>query len=46
MESVQPHNSKTARVYLDSRRSQATVSVERWRCDYSYSSGRTEFKRL
>lgn len=46
VESVQPHNSKTARVYMQSRRSSATVSTDRWRCDYSYGSGRTEFKRI
>lgn len=45
VESVQPHDSKRARVYLQTRRSPATVSYERWRCEYTYSSGRTEFKK-
>jgi hypothetical protein len=45
VESVQPYDSKRARVYLQTRRSPATVSYERWRCEYTYSSGRTEFKK-
>ena len=45
VESVQPHDSKRARVYLQARRSSTTVSYERWRCEYTYSSGRTEFKK-
>ncbi|ASJ90356.1 hypothetical protein [Porphyrobacter sp. CACIAM 03H1] len=46
VESSQPHDSKRARVYLQARRSPATVNYERWRCEYTYSSGRTDFKKV
>ncbi len=46
VESVRPEGSKRARVWMQSRRSPQTVSSERWRCEYSYGSGKTEFKRL
>lgn len=46
VESSQPHDSKRARVYLQARRSQASVNYDRWRCEYTYSSGRTEFKKI
>lgn len=46
VESVRPEGAKRARVYMQTRRSQATVSTERWRCEYRFDSGKTEFKRL
>jgi len=46
VESVRPEGSKRARVWMQTRRSQSTVSSERWRCEYRFESGRTEFKRV
>ncbi len=46
VESVRPEGSKRARVWMQTRRSQATVNTERWRCEYRFESGKTEFKRL
>lgn len=46
VESVRPEGTKRARVYMQTRRSQATVNTERWRCEYRFDSGKTEFKRL
>lgn len=46
VESVRPEGSKRARVWMQTRRSQATVNMERWRCEYRFESGKTEFKRL
>lgn len=46
VESVRSDGSKRARVGLLSSRSQATVSTDRWRCEYSFKNGKTEFKRL
>lgn len=46
VESVRPEGSKRARVWMQTRRSPSTVNAERWRCEYRFESGRTEFKRL
>jgi hypothetical protein len=46
VESSQPHDSRHARVYLQARRSSVTANYDRWRCEYTYSSGRTDFKKL
>ena len=46
VENVLSHDSRYAYVYLQSRRSAATVSSERYRCEYRYSNSKTNFKRL
>lgn len=46
VESSQPYDSRRARVYFRARRSSATMGYDRWRCEYTYGSGRTEFDRM
>ena len=46
VDAVRPEGAKRARVFMQTRRSQASVNTERWRCEYRFNSGKTEFKRI
>lgn len=46
VDAVRPEGSKRALVWMESRRSPMTMSTERWRCEYRFKSGRTDFRRV